>query len=536
MKKLLMLALLAACPVILNSQTMSRTYLINQAYLNIPVSSQQDRQLVHFLSGSDTLTSSVIRIADQDPDYWVFKDVSPWMGEELTLTFSADVAGIDGIFLGNSFPGQDSLYRESKRPQYHFSPRRGWNNDPNGLVWHDGEYHLFFQHNPFEIHWQNMHWGHAVSTDLIHWTELNEALYPDALGTMFSGSAVIDRNNTSGWGKDAMVAIYTAAGKQQVQCLAWSTDNGRSFTKYPGNPVLGPTRDPKVFWYEPGQHWVMALYHRAGVNLYTSPNLKDWTEQDYVKGFYECPELFELPIDNNPANTLWVLYGGSGSYLLGSFDGKDFIPLMGKYRNTWGAHYAAQTFNDTPDGRRIQIGWGRIESTGMPFNQMMCFPTELTLRTTPEGVRLFSEPIEELNSLHKKEHHLGDLDTDQINQELAGINHDLLRVVARLESLDGAQIGISYQGHKYMTMDSDELNRVQTPFADPERMIFDVEILIDRTSVEIFYQNGRKVFVEALKEPQKPEGLVIHGNKDQIKIHSMSVYELESIWLSGHEH
>jgi len=531
MRTLVLSLTLSVMSLSVHSQFISRDFRIDKNYLNLPVTMSQNRQMVHFMIDGDTLTYSTIRLSDNKPDYWVFMDVSAYQGKTMKLIFSETVNGIELIHLDDNFPGSDSLYRESKRPQFHFSSRRGWNNDPNGLVWFDGEYHLFYQHNPYEIHWGNMHWGHAVSEDLIRWTELNDALYPDELGTMFSGSAVIDERNTAGWGTNAMVAAYTAdKNGQEVQCLAYSLDRGRTFTKYEGNPILGPQRDPKVIWYRPGQHWVMALYNRAGVDLYTSDNLKEWTHCDYVKGFYECPEIFELPIDGDPENTLWVIYGGSGSYLLGDFDGRNFNPKFGKYRNTYGAHYAAQTYNNTPDGKRIQIGWGRITSPGMPFNQMMCFPTELTLRSTKEGVRMFSEPIEGISTLHRKTYDFSNLNKDQINEKLLDIQHDLLHLKVRMESLDGSQIGISYKGNTYCTMDSDELNRVQTAHQNPDQMMFDVEIIIDRTSMEIFYQKGLAVFVEALKEPASSEGLKLHGLTDQIKISDFLVYELSSIW------
>ena len=195
---------------------------IEKQYLNFPIDMDQERQMVRFAIKKDTLTYSVIRIADGAADYWVFKDVSAYKGKKLKLIFSEEVDGLDKIYQSDQFAGQDSLYREVNRPQFHFSSRRGWNNDPNGLVWHDGEYHLFYQHNPYEIHWQNMHWGHAVSKDLVHWEELNDALYPDELGTMFSGSAVVDNENTSGWGNNALVAFYTAAGKEMTQNVAYS--------------------------------------------------------------------------------------------------------------------------------------------------------------------------------------------------------------------------------------------------------------------------------------------------------------------------
>ena len=503
---------------------------INHRYLNFPVDMKQDRQMVKFVLEEDTVTYSLIRIANEEPDYWVFKDVSAWKEKNLKLILSEQVIGIDQIYQSDTFAGQDSLYKETRRPQFHFSSRRGWNNDPNGLVWFDGEYHLFYQHNPYEIHWENMHWGHAVSKDLIHWEELSNALYPDPLGTMFSGSAVIDKMNTAGWGKNTLVAAYTAAGQEQVQCLAYSTDKGRTFTKYAGNPVVGPTRDPKVIWYEPNQEWSMALYDDAGIAFHTSKNLKDWTYQSRINGFYECPEIFELPLDGNSGNTLWVAYGGSGTYLLGAFNGRTFTPKYGKYRNTYGAHYAAQTYNNEPSGKRIQIGWGRIEARDMPFNQMMCFPTELTLRTTNEGPRLFSQPINAIEELHAKEHNFTGMSMKEANEELDAIGHDLLHIKAKLESLSGGQISIHYQGHEYAVMDADEINGIQVPQSKPGSLVFEVEMLIDRTSVELFFQSGRIVFVNPLLEPKNESGLEIKGDIPNIKIHELKVYELNSIW------
>lgn len=531
MKKLSLFISLALLASSLISQEIIKEFNINKQYLNFPIDMQQERQMVQFVMAEDTLTYNVIRIADAEPDYWVFKDVSAYQGKTLKLIFSKDVKGLARIYQSDEFDGQDSLYQESKRPQFHFSSRRGWNNDPNGLVYLDGEYHLFYQHNPYEIHWQNMTWGHAVSSDLIHWTELNDALFPDPLGTMFSGSAVIDKNNTAGWGKNALIAAYTA-DKQgaEVQCIAYSLDQGRTFTKYEGNPVVGPTRDPKVFWYEPNQEWVMALYEVAGISIHTSKNLKEWKKESHIKGFYECPELFELPVDGDPKNTLWVAYGGSGTYLLGEFDGKTFSPKFGKYRYTYGNHYAAQTYNNTPDGKRIQIGWGTIESKGMPFNQMMCFPTELTLRTTPEGIRVFSEPIEAIEKLHVKKLDLTGLSVAEANKQMEDQKADLLHVIARLESLDGSGISIDFKGNRYAQMDADEINGIQTPQPQPGSLIFDVEILIDRTSVESFFQKGQIVFVKPLADPVKDTGLAISGRADQIKIHQLEVYELGSAW------
>ena len=253
----------------------------------------------------------VIRLAPAKPDYWVFYDVSSFKGKTLKISYSGNPDGLSKIYQDDVIDGQDSLYKEKNRPQIHFTSRRGWNNDPNGMVYYEGEYHLFYQHNPFEREWENMSWGHAVSKDLIHWEELPVAMVPDKLGAMFSGTAVIDYKNTSGFGKDGippMVAIYTVdSPDNERQCIAYSLDKGRTFTKYEGNPVIDSKakwntkdlRDPDVFWYEPGKNWVMVLYERDGNSIYTSPNLKEWKYQSHTTGFFECPQFFELAVDGN---------------------------------------------------------------------------------------------------------------------------------------------------------------------------------------------------------------------------------------------
>lgn len=510
-------------------QNLTKEFRIENRYLNLPVDMQQPRQKVHFLLGTDTLSYAVIRLADQAPDYWVFKDVSAHKGQTVTLNFTEEVSGIDKIFQSDRFAGEDSLYTESKRPQLHFSSRRGWNNDPNGLVHLDGEYHLFYQHNPYEIHWENMHWGHAVSKDLLHWEELNDALYPDQLGTMFSGSAVVDEHNTAGWGKNALVVCYTAAGTQMTQNVAYSTDGGRTFTKYEGNPVLGPNRDPKVFWYEPAGTWVMVLYEDNYFAIYNSRDLKNWEYRSRVKGFYECPELFELAVDGNEKNRKWVMYGGSGTYMIGAFDGERFTPESGKYFYAWGSQYAAQTYNSAPDGRRIQIGWGRIEHPGMPFNQMMLFPCELTLRTTPEGIRMFCEPIAEIENLHGKTHRWQDLDREEANERMKEIESDLLHVRMDVEIEHGLGLEVFFKGNPVIYYDGN-FNRFNgAPYTSetPGSFRFEIEILIDKTSVEGYIDRGRLFISEPLKPGKSEDLLHLEGN---LKVHDMEIAEMHSIW------
>ncbi|NQU51362.1 MAG: glycoside hydrolase family 32 protein [Bacteroidetes bacterium] len=527
-KKVFAAAFIALCMNVFG-QSITKEFRIEKQYLNIPVDMQQERQKVHFLLGQDTLTYSVIRIADKEPDYWVFKDVSAYKGKKLILTFTEQVAGIGKIYQSDEIAGADSLYNEKLRPQIHYTTQRGWNNDPNGLVYHDGEYHLFYQHNPYETNWENMHWGHAVSKDLLHWEELPVALFPDEFGTMFSGSAVIDKNNTAGWGKNTMVAFYTAAGKKMTQNVAYSTDRGRTFRKYEGNPILGPDRDPKVFWYEPTKTWVMVLYNDNFFAIYNSKALKKWEYKSQVKGFFECPEFFELPVDGNENNKKWVMYGASGTYMIGKFNGETFIPEHGKYYYSWGSQYAAQTYNNEPNGRRIQIGWGRVEQPGMPFNQMMLFPCELTLRSTPEGVRMFCNPVDEINKLHKKTYSWKNITGEELNDKLKAISSDLLHVKMDVEILHGLGLEIHYRGNPVIYYDGN-FNRFNgAPYIceTPGRFRFSIEMLIDKTSVEGYVDSGKLFISEGLKKAKSGDGLRLMGD---LKIHSLELNELESIY------
>lgn len=436
----------------------------------------------------------------------------------------------------------DTPYRE----QYHFQAYKNWLNDPNGLCWFQGYYHMFYQMNPAFQGWDNMHWGHAVSKDLIHWTELPDALYPDHLGTMFSGSAVIDYDNTAGFNKGktpAMVAAFTAASSdRQVQGIAYSLDKGRTFTKYDKNPVINSkekwnsqdTRDPKVFWYAPSKHWVLVLNERDGHSIYTSSNLKDWKYESHVTGFWECPELFELPVDGDKNHTKWVMYGATGTYMLGSFDGKVFTPEAGKYCYTTGSIYAAQTFTNIPasDGRRIQIGWGRISHPGMPFNGMMMLPTELTLRTTKDGIRLVNVPVKEVESLCKPLRSWKSLSSDEANRHLKEFyDADCLRIKTTIKLSHATDAGFNLFGQRMIgyDMNSNTLNgRFYSP-QDPTSMELSADIYIDRTSIEVFIDGGLYSYsMERRPDTNNKEGLHFWGNRIEVK--DLQVFSVESIW------
>lgn len=516
---------------------------INSRYLNIPVSHRMDRKRLTFTAkGEDTLTV-VVRIAEEEPDYWVFKDVSRYKGKNLSLSFEGSRKALENIVQADSIFGASAMYKEKNRPQFHFTARRGWVNDPNGLVYHNGLYHLYYQHNPYEREWENMTWGHATSPDLLHWTEHDDVLFPDRLGTMFSGSAVFDEQNTSGFGtrkSPPLVYAYTAdRSDREVQCIAYSIDGGMTLKKYKGNPVIDShdmwqtrdTRDPRLFWYEPGKHWVMVLNERDGHSIYNSDNLKDWTFKSHITGFWECPDLFELPVDGDPGNTRWVMYGASNTYMIGSFDGKSFVPQGGKYRFCTGTIYAAQTVSHAPNGRRIQIGWGRVSHPDMPFNGMMLLPTELSLVTTSEGIRMVSKPISEVQTLLQNMLSSDDrLNAEAANRLLASLNwQDGIHLNFTLHLNHRTSAGISLAGRNILDYDSN-FNTINGQFyspQDPTSMDLTAEIYIDRTNVEVFIDGGLYSYSMEWHE-RKPEGLRFWGTN--LTVSGLKVDRVKSIW------
>ncbi len=373
-------------------ETISRTIVLHSRYLHLPVKRDAPPRQVKLIRGGDNLSVFEIRLPEpgQSPDFWVF--LEPPAIRKLTLSFEARLPvgskSLDAITQSEELPDAGNMYREKHRPQFHFTSRRGWLNDPNGLVWHQGKFHLFYQHNPYGWEWGNMHWGHAVSSDLLHWTELPQAISPREFGDWaFSGSAVVGREGAL---KNRIVAAFTSTGRGE--CIAAYEPGPESFIEYPKNPVVKHQgRDPKLLWHKASNRWVMAVYDefdcKQWIAFYSSPDLKEWTFESRIEGFFECPDLFELPIAGKPGESRWVLYAADGAYVLGQFDGKTFTPESKQKRRVWyGNFYAAQTWSDTPDGRRIQIGWASgIAFPGMPFNQQMTIPCELTLHSTDEG-------------------------------------------------------------------------------------------------------------------------------------------------------
>ena len=403
-------------------------------YLILPIQESCNEGKVKLDTGNPADVAMDVRLAVDSVEYYVpFK--LPQGAKEATVTIGRVAANAicwDNIQLADTFNTANTDYY---RPVYHHTPLYGWMNDANGLVYKDGEYHLYFQYNPYGSKWGNMHWGHSVSKDLVHWQHLDPAIARDTLGHIFSGSTVIDKNNSAGYGKDAMIAFYTSASDEhgQIQCMAYSTDNGRTYTKYAKNPILTPFdglkdfRDPKVFWYEPAQKWYMIVSADKNMRFYSSTDLKQW---EYLSQFgegygvqpnqFECPDFIQLPVDGNKDNMKWVMivnvnpgcpFGGSATeYFVGTFDGKEFKCDNDKSVTKWldfgKDHYATVCFSNTGD-RVIAVPWmsNWQYANVTPIRQYRganALPRELSLYTKDGEVYMAANAVKETEGLRKE--------------------------------------------------------------------------------------------------------------------------------------
>lgn len=535
-------------------ENVSRTLALGRRYLNIPIRNGAPTKTVSISVDGQLLHQNDVELADEAPDWWASVDLGASSGRDALVTVDKlreDSAALKSIRLSDAPLGRENLYGEKLRPQFHFSPARGWNNDPNGLVFYEGRYHMFYQHNPYGWNWGNMHWGHAVSEDLVHWRELPIALYPDRFGSMFSGSAVVDEGNTAGFKSNdhaPLVCVFTAAGgttalsKKEpfTQGIAYSTDGGASFMKYANNPVLrhivGGNRDPKVIWHAPDQKWVMALYlDKNDYALFSSSDLKKWDKLSDVNlpGVSECPEFFE--IQSARGKLRWVFYGGNGNYLVGSFDGKQFTPEAGPFPLHRGnCFYASQTFNGLKpaNGRRILVPWGTLASPGMPFNQMLGIPVELTLRETEDGPRLFSNPVSELASLRLSTEKLGTKDLTPGENPLAAVGGELLDLTATIAPGASERIDFVIRGITVSyTPKTKELSCLDKKA--PLKLVdgaFQLRILVDRTTLDIF-GNGGECYMPmgvAFKEGAQNLSLLAQGSGASVR--ALEVSKLKSAW------
>lgn len=553
----------------------TRTLDITQDYFHFPVGMDAPSRLVKLQRDGQSIREFEIQFATGEPDFWVYLETHEFRGETLTLVAeqrryeNSDLLQL--VSAGSEPKNFDTYYKEKLRPQFHYSSPRGWNNDPNGMVYYDGEYHLFYQRNPFGWDWGNMTWGHAVSTDMLHWKNLPDALHPDASGTMFSGTAIVDKDNVAGFktgDEDPVILFYTSAGGTNpwskdvpyTQSIAYSNDRGRTFTKYAGNPIIEfivkGNRDPKVFWHEPTQQWSMVLFLvEDELAFFTSDNLKDWTEHSRINGFFECPELFELPVDGDSDNMKWVLHGAAGDYMIGDFDGKSFKPETEIIKYSHAPYfYASQTFNNVPeeDGRRIQIGWARYVNTpGMPFNQMMNFPVALSLRTTSDGIRMCPMPIREIENLYESETTFGKDSIKPGDNPLNGFKGELFDIDADIEVLGAGRVGlrirdfeIAYDtnatlltctraetGTPAREIDKDQPDGKASAKLEPNDGRIQLRILVDTTSIEIYANNG-EVFMPmgAVSEDGQEKRLELFVEGGTAKVRSLAIRELESVW------
>ncbi|WP_161410773.1 GH32 C-terminal domain-containing protein [Paenibacillus silvestris] len=470
-------------------------------------------------------------------------------------------------FVEDREPGKGGVrapdyYSEQYRPQYHFTPEFGWLNDPNGMVYYEGEYHLFYQYYPYDRVWGPMHWGHAVSKDMIHWEHLPIALYPDKQGYIFSGSAVVDAHDTSGFfnGGSGLVAIFThdANGKEK-QSIAYSKDKGRTWTKYAGNPVLPPIadndyRDPKVIWHEETQKWIMAV---AGgkFRIYSSPNLINWTLESENNIYTECPDLFPLPVDGNAQNKKWVLSKGGRSYIIGSFDGKTFVPETNDIPMNYGPDtYATQSFSDVPGGRRIIMSWmtnlqyaSSLKEVTNPWNGANTIPYELSLVTSPEGIRLMQKPIAELQQLRGADYTLTNKTVSPGTNLLEG-HHALQAEIEAVFELGTAQeFGLKVRqgeseetivgydtANKKMFVDRNHsgaklTGRSEAPLT-PENNRITMHLFVDWSSVEAFGNDGKQIITNLVFPQFGSDKMELYAKGGDVQLVSLHLYDLKSTW------
>lgn len=496
-------------------------------------------------------------------------------------------------------------FTEPYRPQFHYTPERNWMNDPNGLVYHDGTYHLFHQYNPEGDQWGHMSWAHATSTDLVHWEHQPVALPEEGNEMIFSGSAVVDHRNTTGFAEEdegpPLVAIYTShytleepdgetgANFEQAQSLAYSTDGGKTWTKYEGNPVLDHPdpdfRDPNVEWHEPTGQWIMtvALPTQHKVQFYASDDLKEWTHlSDFgpagaTGGVWECPDLFELPVDGNPNETRWVLQvdlnpgavaGGSGAqYFVGDFDGQAFTldedfssdePHWVDYGTDF---YATITWNNLPasDGRQTWIGWmsnwayaGDIPTA--PWRSAQSVPRSVGLRTIGDELRLVQEPVEELQQLREEHVQIDPQAVEEGEAALAeeGIAGKALELVATFEPGEAETFGLNVrvgEGEKTVVgydaeagavfvdrrsagatgFHEDFPGRYEAPLALQDGRV-KLHVLVDWSSVEVFANDGARVLTHRIFPDGESEGVEFFAEGGAAQLVSLDAWSLRSIW------
>jgi fructan beta-fructosidase len=524
-----------------------------------------------------------VRLARERVDSYVPFVLSAYKGQHISI----DIQGVPEnalcwkeLKMSDSF---DMTNKEKFRPVYHHTPAYGWMNDPNGMFYKDGVYHLYFQYNPYGSVWGNMHWGHSTSTDLMHWKFEGCAIVPDAWGAIFSGSCVVDHENTAGFGKEAVVAFYTSAkatpwGDIQMQSMAYSLDNGKTFTKYEGNPILTSSekdfRDPKVFWYAPGKHWVMILAVGQHMEIYSSVNLKEWKKESEFGamqgahgGVWECPDLVEIPVEGTREKK-WVLicnlnpggpFGGSAAqYFVGSFDGKKFVnesPTQTKWMD-WGKdNYATVTWNNAPDGRCIALGWmsNWQYANNVPTRQYRSANTlarDLTLYREGQELYLKSTPSVEVKKARGKKvsipsfrvsekHEIVNLFEDNqgaYEVEILIQNAGASKIAFCLLNDKGEKVSMYYDlNRKQFVMDRSESGTVDFSKDFPAVTVapanvdkeLTLRLFVDRSSIEAFGEDGKFVMTNLVFPSQPYVKMCFEADKNGYAVKTLNVYKLQ---------
>ncbi len=564
-------------------------------YLLLPVQESTDDARINVLVDGNVAETIYVRLAKSKTDYTVPFDLTPYKGHDVMLDVvipqsrgsvreAKDDACWRGIVLADTF---DTANREKYRPAFHHTPRYGWMNDPNGMFYKDGRWHLYYQYNPYGSKWQNMTWGHSVSDDLVNWEHLPEAIRPNGLGSVFSGSCAVDHDNTAGFGSDAVIALYTSAGTSQMQSLASSTDDGLTFNIYPSNPVLtleSEARDPKVFWNDSTKEWNMILAHALDheMLIFTSPDMKSWTLQSsFGKGLgaqggvWECPDLFELPVAGTDEKK-WVLlcninpdgpFGGSGTqYFVGDFDGKTFkadTDAAGNVSTKWldygKDHYATVTWSDAPDGRRVALGWMSnwqyaADVPTMQFRSANTLPREMGLFRAPDGeVYASSAPSPELEALRGKL--AAKVKKTTVGRKarsfaLPSENGGICEILMDIEASKAKTVNIVFsnsQGEKVVmqydpaaaTLSFDRTQSGITDFSEGFPAVtvtptheasgrIALRIFVDRSSMEVFGNDGEFVMTN-LVFPRTPyTALSVSAEGGNAKVENLRIYSLKS--------
>lgn len=524
-----------------------------------------------------------VRLARERVDSYVPFELSAYKGQHISI----DIQGVPAnalcwkeLKMSDSF---DMTNKEMFRPVYHHTPVYGWMNDPNGMFYKDGVYHLYFQYNPYGSVWGNMHWGHSTSTDLMHWNFEGCAIVPDAWGAIFSGSCVVDHNNTAGFGKGAVVAFYTSAkatpwGDVQSQSMAYSLDNGKTFTKYEGNPILTSSekdfRDPKIFWYAPGKHWVMMLAVGQHMEIYSSVNLKEWKKESEFGamqgahgGVWECPDLVEIPVEGTREKK-WVLicnlnpggpFGGSAAqYFVGSFDGKKFVnesPTQTKWMD-WGKdNYATVTWNNAPDGRCIALGWmsNWQYANNVPTRQYRSANTlarDLTLYREGQELYLKSTPSVEVKKARGKKVSIPSFKVSEKHEmvnlfeekqgayevEIVIQNTGASKIAFCLLNDKGEKVSMYYDlNRKQFVMDRSESGTVDFSKDFPAVTVapanvdkeLTLRLFVDRSSIEAFGEDGKFVMTNLVFPSQPYVKMCFEADKNGYAVKSLNVYKLQ---------